>query len=70
MVAVLGFSKEEIREAVKDMYTIVAQEPQTPLHFPTGRNAALKAGYSQSQIENMPEDVIESFCRGWMPVSC
>lgn len=61
MVAVLGFSKEEIREAVKDMYTIVAEEPQTPLHFPTGRRACLQAGYSQSQIDQLPEEVVESF---------
>ena len=61
MVAVLGFSKEEIREAVKDMYTIVAEEPGTPLHFPIGRDACVKAGYSESQIKDLPSEVIESF---------
>ena len=61
MVAVLGFSKEEIREAVKDMYTIVAEEPNTPLHFPIGRSACLKAGYDEAQINALPEVVIESF---------
>ena len=35
MVAVLGFSKAEIRQAVEDMYTVVALEPETDLHFPT-----------------------------------
>lgn len=61
MVAVLGFSKEEIREAVKDMYTLVAEEPKTPLHFPIGRDACLKAGYSDAQIGDLPDEVIESF---------
>ncbi len=61
MVAVLGFSKEEIREAVRDMYTIVAEEPETPLHFPIGHDACLKAGYSEAQIGALPSEVVESF---------
>ena len=36
MVAVLGYSKAEIRQAVRDMYTLVAEKPDSPLHFPIG----------------------------------
>ena len=61
MVAVLGFSKEEIRDAVKDMYTVVADRPQTPLHFPVGREACLLAGYEEALIEHLPNDALESF---------
>jgi arsenite methyltransferase len=61
MVAVLGFSKEEIREAVKDMYTVVADKPETPLHFPIGREACLLAGYSEQQIDGLPASTLESF---------
>ena len=61
MVAVLGFSKEEIRAAVTDMYTVVAEKPETPLHFPIGSEACLLAGYSQAQIENLPPAALESF---------
>ena len=61
MVAVLGFSKEEIREAVKDMYTVVADKPETPLHFPIGREACLLAGYDETMIAGLPDAALESF---------
>ncbi len=61
MVAVLGYSKEEIRQAVKDMYTIVATKPTAPLHFPIGREAAKLAGYSEDQISDLPDESLESF---------
>ena len=61
MVAVLGYSKAEIRQAVEDMYTVVALEPESDLHFPIGREAAVKAGYSEPQLHNLPGEVIESF---------
>ena len=61
MVAVLGFSKAEIRQAVEDMYTVVALEPDADLHFPIGRDAAVKAGYSEQQLRDLPDEVIESF---------
>ncbi len=61
MVAVLGFSKDEIRQAVKNMYTVVANQPETPLHFPIGRNACLLAGYAAEQIEGLPKQSLESF---------
>ena len=61
MVAVLGFSKEEIRAAVKDMYTVVADKPDLPQHFPIGRTACLLAGYDEVRIASLPAAVLESF---------
>ena len=61
MVAVLGFSKEEIRAAVKDMYTVVADKPELPQHFPIGRAACLLAGYDEAAIAALPAAVLESF---------
>ena len=61
MVAVLGFSKEQIRSAVQDMYTLVARRPQTSLHFPVGRDACLLAGYTEPQIADLPDTALESF---------
>ena len=61
MVAVLGFSKDEIRQAVQDMYTVVAQQPDADLHFPIGEDACRKAGYDEAQIVSLPPKVIESF---------
>ncbi len=61
MVAILGFSKEEIRAAVQDMYTVVAERPQSPLHFPVGRQACETVGYSADQLGALPPEAIESF---------
>jgi ubiquinone/menaquinone biosynthesis C-methylase UbiE len=61
MVAVLGFSKEQVRSAVRDMYTVVANSPSTPLHFPIGGKACKLAGYSDEQISKIPLDSLESF---------
>jgi ubiquinone/menaquinone biosynthesis C-methylase UbiE len=61
MVAVLGFSQAEIRAAVTDMYTLVADKPDTPLHFPVGREACRLAGYSDQQVASLPDAALESF---------
>ena len=61
MVAVLGFSKEQIRAAVQDMYSMVARNPNVPLHFPVGRNACEIAGYTEEQLSRLPVESLESF---------
>lgn len=61
MVAILGFSRERIFEAVKEMYTSVANAPEQPYHFPVGREAALIAGYPQDVIEAVPAATLASF---------
>jgi ubiquinone/menaquinone biosynthesis C-methylase UbiE len=61
MVAVLGFGKQEILHAVQDMYTIVADQPDTPLHFPIGPDACRLAGYTDEQMSSLPPDTLASF---------
>lgn len=61
MVAVLGYSKAQIQQAVKDMYKLVAQRPDSPLHFPVGREAAVKAGYTEEMLRGLPQSATESF---------
>jgi len=61
MVAVLGFSKQEILAAVTDMYTLVAEKPRAPLHFPVGADACRLAGYRDDQIDSLPLTALESF---------
>ena len=69
MVAVLGFSKEDIKKAVTDMYTVVAEAPSTPMHFPIGREACLLAGYSEQQISGLPQETLVSFAGVGCPFS-
>ena len=61
MVAVLGFNKEQIFEAVQEMYTDVATKPKFPFHFPVGRPALLQVGYDEQLLEGIPAEAQESF---------
>ena len=46
---------------VKDMYRLVAQEPQGDFHFELGRDLALRLGYDASQLERVPSQAVDSF---------
>ncbi|MEX0606918.1 MAG: methyltransferase type 11, partial [Halofilum sp. (in: g-proteobacteria)] len=61
MVAILGYSREQIRAAVKDMYTAVAKMPASPFHFPVGRAAGDALGYPASELDRLPPALLESF---------
>lgn len=61
MVAILGYSREQIFEAVKGMYTVVAEERMAGLHFPTGRSAASALGYSDDEMSAVPPPLLTSF---------
>ncbi|MFP3941390.1 MAG: methyltransferase domain-containing protein, partial [Thermoanaerobaculia bacterium] len=61
MVAILGYSKERITEAVRDMYGEVATRPDGPFHFLVGREAGRAVGYPEECLDALPEGVVESF---------
>lgn len=61
MVAVLGYSKEQIAVAVKDMYTVVATDPTSPLHFPVGAEACRTVGYPEELLVGVPAEALGSF---------
>jgi arsenite methyltransferase len=61
MVAIYGYSKEQIFDAVKAMYTAVATDPDGPYHFPVGRAACCQLGYPEAMLKAVPEDAIASF---------
>lgn len=61
MVAITKFTRENIFDAVKQMYTDVATKPETGFHFPTGRPACDFLGYPQEQLDAIPPTAIESF---------
>lgn len=61
MVAILGYSRTQILDAVREMYTEVANKPATPFHFPVGGNACRQLGYSQELLADVPATAIESF---------
>ncbi|MCG6870659.1 MAG: methyltransferase domain-containing protein, partial [Gammaproteobacteria bacterium] len=61
MVAITSNKREHIFEAVNQMYTQVANAPQTEFHFPTGRRACEFVHYPDSALEGLPEESLESF---------
>lgn len=61
MVAVLGMTKEQIFEAVRQMYADVARLPTKQFHFPTGRRACLFVGYPEEWLDRIPASAVESF---------
>lgn len=61
MVAILGYSREQIFSAVKDMYTTVAEAPDSEFHFPVGRAACQLLGYEAETLDRLPPPLLESF---------
>lgn len=61
MVAIAGLRKEQIFDAVQQMYTDVARQPDKRFHFPTGRAACLFVGYPESWLDRIPPSAQESF---------
>jgi arsenite methyltransferase len=61
MVVITSDQRDVIFAAVRDMYTHVATRPEQEFHFPTGRRALTYVGYPDEQIEQLPEESVESF---------
>ncbi len=61
MVAIYGYSKDQIFDAVKAMYTAVATRPEDPYHFPVGRAACRMLGYPDDLLQALPQDAVASF---------
>ncbi len=61
MVAILGYSPQQITEAVQDMYTAVAELPHAHYHFPVGKEAFRFLGYAPADTAPLPAGIAESF---------
>ncbi|HXH60744.1 MAG TPA: methyltransferase domain-containing protein [Fimbriimonadaceae bacterium] len=60
-VAVAPVDRDVLREAIKDEYREVAENPQRGFHFHTGRRLTQIVGYRDEWLEGVPESSIESF---------
>ncbi|HEU5170609.1 MAG TPA: methyltransferase domain-containing protein [Gemmatimonadales bacterium] len=61
MVAILSNQRGVILDAVRRMYTEVANVPEREFHFPTGRRACEFVGYPAEQLDLLPPTALESF---------
>lgn len=59
------FSKEEltqIRSAVKGKYREVSRTATGRFRYPTGREGALHLGYDKTCLDQIPDELLDSFC--------
>ena len=70
MVAIVKFEREHIFDAVKLMYTCVANQPEREFHFPTGRTACEYVGYPKEQLDQIIPAAMESFAGVGYPFCC
>jgi len=61
--------RHELRQAIQEEYTQVANDPGKGFHFHTGRPLAKILGYSERWLEGIPEAAIASFAGTGNPFS-
>ncbi|WP_129667232.1 methyltransferase domain-containing protein [Phytoactinopolyspora endophytica] len=61
MVVITSDQRDVIFDAVRTMYTAVADQPEQEYHFPTGRRALEYVGYPPEYLDRLPDGALESF---------
>jgi arsenite methyltransferase len=69
MVVITSTQRDVILDAVRSMYTAVADRPEEEYHFPTGRRACEYVGYPVEQLDQVPASALESFAGVGYPFS-
>lgn len=50
-----------LRPVIKRLYSEVSTQPGKGFHFPVGKDAALRVGYPQHELDQIPRTAVESF---------
>ena len=53
--------EQVVKDAVKKLYTEVAEKPRGVFHFPVGREGTGVAGYPAEELDKIPATAVESF---------
>jgi arsenite methyltransferase len=64
-----GVNLDELRQAIREEYRVVAEAPDHGFHFHTGRPLASILGYKPEWLEGIPEAAVESFAGTGNPFS-
>jgi SAM-dependent methyltransferase len=67
--AIEGLDVDSLRQAIRDEYTLVAEEPTHGFHFHTGRPLAERLGYRHEWLHGLPRGTVESFAGTGNPFS-
>jgi SAM-dependent methyltransferase len=62
-------SLEEIQESVRQKYAEVSKSAEGKFNYPTGKDGARLLGYDLKVINNMTEELLDSFCGVGNPFS-
>ncbi len=57
----VSVDKLKLENKVKSMYTDVAENPDGDFHFEMGRDLALRLGYRDNELDNIPSQSVDSF---------
>ena len=52
---------EKLEQEVKSVYETVAETPEEEFHFETGRDLAERLGYAPRDLDQIPQEAIDSF---------
>ncbi|MDF2774092.1 MAG: methyltransferase protein [Geminicoccaceae bacterium] len=66
---VAGLDVPQLRDAIREEYTLVAAEPERGFHFHTGRTLTRLLAYEDAWLEGVPEPSIASFAGTGNPFS-
>jgi len=61
MSSTAAVDRADLEGQVKDMYRLVALEPNAEYHFEMGRQLAERLGYDRAELDRIPAEAIESF---------
>lgn len=61
--------RDLLRSQIQDKYNDVATKPELGFHFHTGRPLAAMLGYTESDMDWLPESTVESFAGTGNPLS-
>lgn len=61
MVVITSDNRDIIVDAVRGMYSHLANQPTDTFHFATGRAACEYVGYSADELDPVPSEALESF---------
>lgn len=61
--------RDQLRTAIKDKYTAVAETPEEGFHFHTGRPLAKMLGYDMADVDTLPVATVDSFAGTGNPFS-
>lgn len=56
-----GVDRQALERKVKEMYSQVANEPDTDFHFEMGRALAERLGYPPDDLDRIPGEAVDSF---------